>query len=210
MIVAVADHAHQAVGRHLEQVGHHPCAAAVDHARAHHSRPQVAALRLSTRFSCSTRHSATATGLSGGVFVGRSGRPPEHPERRREMTNASRAPAMTVVRGRLAAANNTSRDLPLDGDAVPRVVKGGVDVAVLSVGGGAERFGLRQAAQDRTGAPWPPRARTFRCRARARSPRVRSDEDVEHGAADVTGGAGQEDPHEGLFTGTFNGHDVDR
>ena len=87
--------------------------------------------------------------------------------------------------------------LPLDDDSVPRAVESGVDVSVLRVGGGAERFGLRQAAQDRMG-PLCGNARRLFVVAHERGHLVSGpDEDVEHSAADVTGGAGQEYTHEG-------------
>jgi len=72
-----------------------------------------------------------------------------------------------------------------------------MDVSVLRIRGGAERFGLSQAAQHGV-RPLCCNTRGLFVVANEGGHLVSGpDEDVEHSAADVTGGAGHEYTHEG-------------
>ena len=81
VVLAAADHAHQAVGGVLEHVADDAARAAVDDAGAHDDRAQVRRRRRRARaVSCGARHAESSIGLTGARLVHRRRARAEHPD----------------------------------------------------------------------------------------------------------------------------------
>ena len=202
MVVAVADDADQAVRRRLEQVADDAVAAAVDHAGPHDDRPQTVGARRRAR--AARARAATTTmrdRIDRRVLGRRIRRLPEHPDARR-VDDEPRWPARSTpaVRGRLAAAIIVS-----SADAIDR----------RPAARRARRTPCARSRPARRPLRGTTRARPD-CRSTGRAPRAATrarllvvaherrhvvagaHQRVEHGGADVSGRAGQEDSHGGL------------
>ncbi len=170
VVLALADDAHQAVERVLQQVADDPAGAAVDDAGPDDDGPDAAAGASSTSCSCSGRHATSGVGLHGRVLV--RGRPgvAEHPHARR-VDEARRLARRGAPRRRRQSACRSPADRPSarasnDSSAV-------CTMRVARLGGRRVRRRLRQLADDRLRRRAATRARPSRDRARARSRRDR-------------------------------------
>ena len=150
VVVAVADHADQAVARGLEDVADHAVAAAVDHAGPHHHRPQMIARRVEHELLVRRSERRQRDRVDRRVLGHRLRRLAENPDARRVDDEPLGRRGGARRAGPLRGRNEGFERRQLDRRAAARRrVERGVDVAVLRLGAAAERVEIREVADHR-------------------------------------------------------------